>query len=628
MRLNVRWRSGSSAYIILALLVPASAATGLVLSWTSLGLEFDNYAYDFLFRAEPPALWQPSSIILAIDEQTLAQYGGYPVALRGALADGLDRIQAAHPAAVAVDTILSDPGDPALSARLEEAFSRAHNLVLSADLLPDGSGWEEPLPRFRKYAAEVGEAHAALDTYDAISRALPLEKIAGRQRLWALSLAAYRTAHGAEILESQDDLTVGNVRIPSSIRDEAHQRHGRLLGDERLMRIRFAPAGLIPSISVAQLDRDPALAMKFAGKVVFAGLTAQTAIRDRWMTPSSSGVMAGVELHANAYETIARQMFLVDASPVAVAASCLALAACAGLIYVFLAGRVANVAALLLAAASQAIPAAAFARSIVWPWLPGTLSAGLALVLAASWRHLLVRRALVQAGEEKNRYQQAMQFVTHEMRTPLTAIQGSSELISRYGAMPEAKRKQMAELINSESKRLARMIETFLSVERLSAGEMEMKQERFPLAALVERCTERARPFADRKRIEIEISALPPDDLTGDRELMEYAVYNLLTNAVKYSPSNTRVRVFGEDDRGDRVRLSIEDQGIGMDKKEVSRIFEKFYRTKRAEQSGEAGTGIGLSIVEQIVTQHGGSIHVESEPGKGSRFTLVLKRAS
>jgi signal transduction histidine kinase len=219
-----------------------------------------------------------------------------------------------------------------------------------------------------------------------------------------------------------------------------------------------------------------------------------------------------------------------------------------------------------------------------------------------------------------------MQFVTHEMRTPLTAIQGSSELISRYANMPEAKRMQIAEVINSESKRLARMIETFLSVERLSAGQMELKQEHFPLGELVERCAERARPFADRKRIGIEVDPLPADELVGDRELMEYAVYNLLTNAVKYSPSETRVRVFSEDDKGDSVRLSIEDQGIGMDKKEVSRIFEKFYRTKRAEQSGEAGTGIGLSIVEQIVTQHGGSIHVESEPGKGSKFSLILKR--
>ena len=120
---------------------------------------------------------------------------------------------------------------------------------------------------------------------------------------------------------------------------------------------------------------------------------------------------------------------------------------------------------------------------------------------------------------------------------------------------------------------------------------------------------------------------IPVCDLTGDRELMEYAIYNLMTNAIKYSPPATTVRVFGEDERGDRVRLSVADEGIGMDKKEVGRIFEKFYRTRRAEQSGEQGTGIGLSIVEQIVTSHGGVIEVESEPGKGSRFTLLLKRA-
>jgi two-component system sensor histidine kinase SenX3 len=83
------------------------------------------------------------------------------------------------------------------------------------------------------------------------------------------------------------------------------------------------------------------------------------------------------------------------------------------------------------------------------------------------------------------------------------------------------------------------------------------------------------------------------------------------------------VRVYGSRENG-RLRISVEDQGIGMDQKEVRRIFEKFYRTHRAEQSGEAGTGIGLSIVEQIVTQHGGSIDVVSSLGKGSCFTLVL----
>ena len=217
-----------------------------------------------------------------------------------------------------------------------------------------------------------------------------------------------------------------------------------------------------------------------------------------------------------------------------------------------------------------------------------------------------------------------MHFAIHELRTPLTAIQGSSELISRYSAMPEQKRREIANLINSESKRLGRIIETFLSVERLSAGEIEMRSERFSINALVESCAARARPIAERKNIEIEISPLPSVTLSGDRELMDYAVYNLLTNAVKYSPPNTRVMVSGEDGKGDRVHLSIADEGIGMDKAEVSRIFEKFYRTKKAEESGEAGTGIGLSIVQQIVEQHGGRIDVTSKPGVGSCFTLVL----
>jgi len=453
----------------------------------------------------------------------------------------------------------------------------------------------------------------------------------------ALALAAYSAATGKDIVESPDDLTIGSVRIPSAIRDENHQRDSRALPDQRMIRIRYVPPsmGRIPQVSIAALDRDPSLASRFAGKVVFVGVTDQTAVKDRWMTPYSSSVfMPGVEIHANAYETIARQMFLIDAPPLLILPCCLALAICSGLAYAFASGWIANVLTLLVLLSAQVIPAVAFSGSIVWPWLPGTLAVILATASAATWRHLLVRRELVHAEHEKTRYQQAMQFVTHEMRTPLTAIQGSSELIGRYGSMPEAKRKQMAELINSESKRLARMIETFLSVERMSGGQMELKQERFPLHDLVERCAGRARPLADNKSIEIEIANVPWDDLIGDRELMEYAVYNLLTNAVKYSPPQTRVTVFGRingnngnDATADRVELSVQDQGIGMDKKEVGRIFERFYRTKKAEQSGEMGTGIGLSIVKQIINEHGGTIQVESEPGKGSKFTLNLRRA-
>src|SRR5262249_53210266 len=140
----------------------------------------------------------------------------------------------------------------------------------------------------------------------------------------------------------------------------------------------------------------------------------------------------------------------------------------------------------------------------------------------------------------------------------------------------------------SESKRLARMVEIFLNVERLSAGQMELKREAIPVQEMVAICVERTRPLADRKRIAIHLGEIPAEwQLTGDRELMEYACYNLLTNAVKYSPQQTEVTVsallFGG-----HLRIAVKDQGIGMDQKEVKQIFRKFYRTKKAEESGEA----------------------------------------
>src|SRR2546428_9409350 len=109
---------------------------------------------------------------------------------------------------------------------------------------------------------------------------------------------------------------------------------------------------------------------------------------------------------------------------------------------------------------------------------------------------------MVMAEGGMSRYQDGMHFVTHEMRTPLTAIQGSSELIGRY-TMTEEKRKQMAQLINSESKRLGRMIEIFLSVERLSAGQMELKREQFGGMELMSACVERVRLLAERQQIGI-----------------------------------------------------------------------------------------------------------------------------
>jgi signal transduction histidine kinase len=160
----------------------------------------------------------------------------------------------------------------------------------------------------------------------------------------------------------------------------------------------------------------------------------------------------------------------------------------------------------------------------------------------------------------------------------------------------------------------------------MSAGQMELRLESIELAGFIGAVVERARPLAERKQIQIVTEVQDGTTLSADRELMEYVLYNLLTNAIKYSPPGKQVLVSAAV-RRDAVTLTVRDNGIGMDEDDLKHLFTRFFRSQRAVQSGEAGTGIGLVIVEQIVTQHGGRIEVTSKPGEGSAFTVLLPQA-
>ena len=146
---------------------------------------------------------------------------------------------------------------------------------------------------------------------------------------------------------------------------------------------------------------------------------------------------------------------------------------------------------------------------------------------------------------------------------------------------------------------------------------------------MVETCIVRAEPLAATKNmgLGLDSSDIADVNLLGDRELMEYALYNLVNNAIKYSTLRGHVNITTAVHSG-WLRIAVRDDGIGMNAQEVSKVFERFYRTKSAEASGEPGTGIGLAIVDQIVTRHGGKIDVESAPGQGSCFTIVLPPAA
>lgn len=600
-----------AGYAILALGVSVAAG---VLSFTALAAQFDNNIYDWLFRMHPAGRRSHEAVLLAFDDRTLMEHGGVR-GLRRTLAALLEKLAEAPPRVTAVDLTLADAGDAQEDKRLAAAMQRLPGLALAAEMLPDGSGWQDPRPEFREAAEAVGHVHALPGPLDEINRMIALERAVGRERRWALALEAHRLAMGGgQVMSSPLDVEAGGVRIPS------RQDAGRPL------RVHYRPSSEVETLPVRELLDDPARAKALRGRVVFIGVTALSAIPDRLFTPLSplegNRPMPGVEIHAQAYETIANRSFVVDAPAIAPLALALALAVSMAAAFAFTPAPAAYGISALLLAAAHGLPWLTFLGRLVMPPFAPVAAAWGAFGVCAAFQFFFVRRQLATSEAKTARYQQAFHFVAHEMRTPLTAIQGSSEIISRYN-LPEEKRKQMGEMINAESKRLAQMITTFLDVERLTAGEKDLRRSVFPVQELVSACVERARPLAERKHMSIDAEIAEGLRADGDRELLEYAVYNLVTNAIKYSPERSEVRIVAGRNK-ESMRIAVADRGMGMTAEEVKNLGRKFYRTERAERAGIQGTGIGLSIVREIVAVHGGRVDVESVPDQGSTFTVVL----
>ncbi|HEX5085657.1 MAG TPA: CHASE2 domain-containing protein, partial [Blastocatellia bacterium] len=214
-----------------------------------------------------------------------------------------------------------------------------------------------------------------------------------------------------------------------------------------------------------------------------------------------------------------------------------------------------------------------------------------------------------------------MALVTHELKTPLTAIQGMSELLSQF-EMDAARRREMHLIINDEAKRLARMIDEYLDLTRLESGARQLRLAPLRIEQLMERALLLLDPVAERAGVKI-VRNLSPDlpPILGDADLIGRAVTNLVDNAVKFSPANSTVTVNARSE-GPAVLIEVIDQGCGVAPEFLPHIFEKFYRVPRAANADVPGAGLGLSLVREVAELHDGMATVESQPGKGSIFTL------
>jgi two-component system phosphate regulon sensor histidine kinase PhoR len=217
--------------------------------------------------------------------------------------------------------------------------------------------------------------------------------------------------------------------------------------------------------------------------------------------------------------------------------------------------------------------------------------------------------------------------VSHEFKTPLTAIQGFAETLLSGALEDPRNNRRFLEIIRDHATRLAVLTDDLLKLARIEAGKLEVQFGPVQLTEVIERCAETAQLKANRKQITLEIE-VPPNlpAVHGDASLLRDVVQNLLDNAIQYTPEGGRVRVIATAGPREAV-VTVDDTGMGIPLAEQERIFERFYRVDVARSREAGGTGLGLSIAKHIVEAHGGRLWVESEVGRGSKFSFSVSLA-
>ncbi len=219
--------------------------------------------------------------------------------------------------------------------------------------------------------------------------------------------------------------------------------------------------------------------------------------------------------------------------------------------------------------------------------------------------------------------------VSHELRTPLAAIRGYAETLLDGALEDQENNRKFVEIIRSHAIRLSNIASDLLVISELDSHvPPATPPERLSLLGIIESAMHTVEGSASMRKIELDTSACHDCAVVGYRFRLEQALTNLLDNAVKFNRPEGRVVVecgpAGEDGL---VRVSVSDTGIGIPSDELRKIFERFYRVDKARTRAAGGTGLGLPIVKEVVEAMGGTVTVESQLGRGSRFTILLKAA-
>jgi signal transduction histidine kinase/ActR/RegA family two-component response regulator len=247
---------------------------------------------------------------------------------------------------------------------------------------------------------------------------------------------------------------------------------------------------------------------------------------------------------------------------------------------------------------------------------------------AVEERELLLaseRSARAEAERLSHIKDEFLSTLSHELRTPLTAIVGWVTLLRRHASLPPAPISAALETIYRNARAQARIFEDLLDMSRIVAGKIRLQPEALDLGDLVHTATDGIRPAAEAKRIAVELLQFKdPVMVTGDAARLQQVLWNVLTNAVKFTPAGGRITV-GMHLDGEQAEVRIQDTGIGIKAGFLPRVFERFRQGDGSTTREHGGLGLGLSIVRNLVELHGGAITAHSDgEGLGATFTLRL----
>jgi signal transduction histidine kinase len=214
-------------------------------------------------------------------------------------------------------------------------------------------------------------------------------------------------------------------------------------------------------------------------------------------------------------------------------------------------------------------------------------------------------------------------LVSHELRTPLTSIRGYVELLLEEEGQLDDDQRRFLEIVNRNSERLLALVADLLFLAQIDAGKPAIELGQVDLNRIVEECVEASSPVADSKGIELSLRARRLPKLEGDPARLAQVLDNLVSNALKFTPSggSVEVRLSSEDGR---AVLEIQDTGLGIPEEEQGQLFERFFRSSSSREAAIPGTGLGLTITKAIVERHGGTIEVKSAPTAGTTVRVRL----